>query len=164
MTHVIHDVSQAPVSAIDLARVRELFLEYAAWLKVDLCFQGFSEELAGLPGAYARPDGRLLVAMHDGQASGCIALRRFDADTGEVKRLWVRPAFRAGGLGRQLAARIVAEAREAGYRKLVLDTLASMDAALALYRSLGFRDIAPYYHNPLPGAVYMGLSLAARSR
>ncbi len=157
--HVIHDLSLPSVSSIDLARVRELLVEYVAWLNVDLHFQGFDEELAGLPGAYARPDGRLLLAMHEGQASGCIALRRFDARTGEVKRLWVGAAFRAGGLGRMLAGRIVAEAREAGYDKLVLDTLASMDSALALYRSFGFRDIAPYYHNPLPGAVYLGLDL-----
>ena len=159
--HVIHDLSLPSVSSIDLARLRELFVEYVAWLDVDLRFQGFDAELAGLPGAYARPDGRLLLAMHDGQASGCIALRRFDAHTGEVKRLWVRPAFRASGLGRMLAQHIVADAREAGYDRLVLDTLASMDSALALYRSLGFRDIAPYYHNPLPGAVYLGMSLDA---
>lgn len=156
---VIHDLSRPSVNSLELARVRELFLEYVAWLNVDLGFQGFDAELAGLPGAYARPDGRLLLAMHDGQASGCIALRRLDARTGEVKRLWVRPAFRGSGIGRVLGERIVAEAREAGYEKLVLDTLSTMDAAMALYRSLGFRDTAPYYPNPLPGAVYMGLDL-----
>ncbi len=155
----IRDVSGESTSLLDLVRVRELFLEYAAWLNVDLCFQGFDAELAGLPGAYARPDGRLLLAMRDDQAAGCVALRRFDATTGEVKRLWVRPAFRDGGLGRMLAARIVHEARAVGYAGLVLDTLAPMAAAIALYRSLGFREIAPYYHNPLPGAVYMRLSL-----
>lgn len=153
-------MSQEGASLLDLTRVRELFVEYAAWLNVDLCFQGFDTELAGLPGDYARPDGRLLLAMHDAQAAGCIALRRLDARSGEVKRLWVRPPFRASGLGRLLATRIIAEARAVGYQRLVLDTLAPMTAAIALYRSLGFRDIAPYYHNPLPGAVYMGLELA----
>ncbi|MBM3346976.1 MAG: GNAT family N-acetyltransferase [Betaproteobacteria bacterium] len=159
MQFAIQEVPHAQATLIDLTRVRELFLEYAAWLNEDLCFQGFKEELAGLPGAYARPDGRLLLAMLDAQAAGCIALRRFDADTAEVKRLWVRPAFRAGGLGRALAGRIIGEAREAGYRRLVLDTLAPMAPAIALYRSLGFREIAAYYDNPLPGAVYMGLEL-----
>lgn len=157
----IHEVSDGPATLIDLTRVRELFLEYAAWLNVDLCFQGFDEELASLPGAYARPDGRLLLAMQDEQAAGCIALRRFDADTGEVKRLWVRPAFRATGLGRGLAERVISEARAAGYKRLVLDTLGTMASAIALYRSLGFREIAPYYDNPLAGAVYMGLELGA---
>jgi len=99
--------------------------------------------------------------MQDAQAAGCIALRRVDAETGEVKRLWVRPAFRASGPGRALAARIISEAREAGYARLILDTLGTMALAMALYRSLGFRDIAPYDNNPLPGVVYMGLELAA---
>lgn len=156
----IHELSASASPSLDLARVRELFVEYADWLNVDLCFQGFNEELAGLPGAYAPPDGRLLLALHDGQAAGCIALRRFDAQTGEVKRLWVRPAFRGTGLGRQLAERLLANARECGYERLVLDTLSSMQSAIALYRSLGFREIGAYYHNPIPGAVYMELRLA----
>jgi ribosomal protein S18 acetylase RimI-like enzyme len=155
----IHDVAGGASGLLDLARVRELFVEYVAWLDVDLRFQGFAEELAGLPGMYARPDGRLLLALRDRLAAGCIALRRFDARSGEVKRLWVRPAFRAAGLGSLLAARIVDEARAAGYERLVLDTLAPMTAAIALYRALGFTEIAPYYHNPLPGAVYMELRL-----
>jgi ribosomal protein S18 acetylase RimI-like enzyme len=146
---------------LSITRVRELFVEYAAWLNVDLCFQGFNDELASLPGAYARPDGRLLLATRDGQAAGCIALRRFDERSGEVKRLWVRPAFRAAGLGRQLALQVIAGAREAGYQRLVLDTLAPMGEAIALYRSLGFGEIPPYYHNPLAGAVYMAMDLAA---
>lgn len=144
-----------------ITRVQELFVEYAAWLNVDLCFQDFETELASLPGAYARPDGRLLLATRDGQAAGCIALRRFDESTGEVKRLWVRPAFRAHGLGRRLASQVIAAARESGYRRLVLDTLAPMSEAIALYRSLGFAEIAPYYHNPLAGAVYMAMELGS---
>jgi putative acetyltransferase len=153
----IHDLSQSDSVSLDLARVCELFVEYVHWLNVDLCFQGFNEELATLPGAYAPPDGRLLIALHDGQAAGCIALRRFDGETGEVKRLWVRPAFRGTGLGRRLAERLVSEARACGYSRLVLDTLSSMGSAIALYRSLGFREIEAYYHNPIPGAVYMEL-------
>jgi ribosomal protein S18 acetylase RimI-like enzyme len=153
-----------PQGLLAITRVRELFVEYAAWLNVDLCFQGFEAELASLPGAYAPPEGRLLLATRDGQAAGCIALRRFDESTGEVKRLWVRPAFRKGGLGRQLAMQVVAAAREAGYRRLVLDTLAPMAEAIALYRSLGFVEIPPYYHNPLAGAVYMAMELGSPER
>ena len=158
MTAAEFDIREA-AGRLDLARVRELFVEYAAWLNVDLCFQGFDAELAGLPGSYARPDGRLLLAMRDGQAAGCIALRRFDARSGEVKRLWVRPAFRDAGLGRTLATQVIAAARDTGYRRLVLDTLAPMASAIRLYRSFGFSEIPAYYHNPLPGAVYMGLEL-----
>ena len=148
-------------SALDLARIRELFVEYVAWLNVDLGFQGFEQELAALPGGYARPDGRLLLATVHGQAAGCIALRRFDANSGEVKRLWLRPSFRGRGIAQELVRCILAAAREVGYERLVLDTLGTMAAAMALYRSVGFIEIAPYYHNPLPGPVYMGLDLSA---
>lgn len=148
-----------PVGPLQIARVIELFVEYAAWLKVDLCFQGFEQEVASLPGAYARPDGRLYLAMAQGQAAGCIALRRFDAHSGEVKRLWVRPPFRSRGLARELVMRVLASAREIGYSRLVLDTLSGMTDAIALYRSVGFRDIPAYYDNPLPGPVYMALEL-----
>ena len=144
---------------LHIARVTELFVEYVAWLNVDLCFQGFEQEVANLPGAYARPDGRLYLAMTHGQAAGCIALRRFDAHSGEVKRLWVRPPFRGRGLARDLVARILANAREAGYSRLVLDTLSNMTDAIALYRSVGFGAIPAYYDNPLPGPVYMALEL-----
>jgi|APFre7841882724_1041349.scaffolds.fasta_scaffold03214_3 ribosomal protein S18 acetylase RimI-like enzyme len=149
--------------AEDMARVRALFREYADWLKVDLCFQGFDAELASLPGAYARPDGRLFLAMDGIEAAGCIALRRFDADAGEVKRLYVRPAWRGRGLGERLAQAVVDAAREIGYRRLLLDTLDHMQAARALYARAGFREIAAYYHNPLPGAVYMEKSLQGSS-
>lgn len=146
----------------DIAAVRALFLEYAHWLGEDLCFQGFERELAELPGDYAAPLGRLFLAgtgtVAGGEAAGCVALRPFDADTGEVKRLYVRPAYRGTGLGTRLATLAIESAREAGYSRLVLDTLDRMRDAVRLYRGLGFREIAPYYDNPLPGALYFGLS------
>jgi GNAT superfamily N-acetyltransferase len=150
----------------DIESARALFVEYAQWLGVDLCFQGFDAELASLPGAYARPRGRLLLAGPPGGAFGCIALRPLDSvageshpDIGEVKRLYVRPTARREGLGRRLAERMLAEARAIGYVELKLDTLAWMTGARALYGALGFRACAPYYDNPLPDVVYMSLAL-----
>ena len=143
----------------DLGAVRALFEEYAAWLDVDLCFQGFAEELASLPGKYAPPDGRLYLATIDGRPAGCIALRRLDERTGEVKRLFVRPWCRGKGLGLSLARRIVEDARSVGYRSLVLDTLDRMASARRIYEALGFRRSKPYYANPLEGVVYMRLDL-----
>jgi GNAT superfamily N-acetyltransferase len=148
----------------DVALARELFVEYARWLEVDLCFQGFDRELATLPGAYARPLGRLLLAGEPGSAFGCIALRMLAADdgrpaVGEVKRLYVQPAARGGGWGRRLADALIADARVIGYRELKLDTLDWMDDARRLYQAVGFGECAPYYRNPLPGAVYMSLLL-----
>jgi GNAT superfamily N-acetyltransferase len=150
----------------DIALARALFVEYAQWLKVDLCFQGFDQELATLPGAYARPQGRLLIAGAPGQAFGCIALRPLAADVGndpgiagEVKRLYVQPSIRNGGWGRRLVETLVGEARAIGYRELKLDTLDWMTDARALYARLGFRECAAYYRNPLPGAVYMTRAL-----
>jgi len=142
-------------AARDIPAVRELFLEYAGWLQVDLCFQGFEQELATLPGAYAPPDGRLILAADGDAAAGCIALRRFDAESGEVKRLYVRPAYRGRGLGDRLAAAVVESARAIGYRRLLLDTLAPMRSAQALYARAGFRETGAYYANPIPGAIYM---------
>jgi carbonic anhydrase len=146
-------------SSLDIARARELFVEYAAWLNVDLCFQHFQEELASLPGAYVPPQGCLLLAHADGQAAGCVGLRRFDEDRGEIKRLWVREPFRHARIGRMLINHALDAGRASGYRRLVLDTLPQMGAALALYRSFGFREIPAYYDNPIPGAVYMGMDL-----
>jgi ribosomal protein S18 acetylase RimI-like enzyme len=144
----------------DIERARELFREYADWLKVDLCFQGFEGELATLPGGYAPPDGRLLIAYHHEKPVGCIALRRLDASTGEIKRLYVRSEARGRRTGRRLVEQLIAAAREIGYRRLVLDTLPQMTQALALYHWFGFRETPGYYANPLPGVAYLALDLA----
>ena len=139
--------------------MKALFREYAASLSVDLCFQRFEEELSGLPGRYAKPGGRLYLALAGGMPAGCIAMRGLDGLRCEMKRLYVRPAFRALGLGRALAQRVIEDARAAGYREMMLDTLSEMGGAQALYEKLGFRDIPPYYENPVPGARYMRLAL-----
>lgn len=127
----------------DLAAVRSLFQEYADGLGVDLCFQGFADELATLPGRYARPAGGVWLAVEGDRLAGCVALRPFGNGSGEIKRLYVRPAFRGTGLGRTLAERVLAEATAAGYRRVVLDTLPTMTAAASLYRSLGFVEVTP---------------------
>lgn len=144
-----------------LAVARTLFVEYAESLGFSLCFQGFDEELATLPGRYAPPRGRLYLAWQDGRAVGCAAFRPLDEVMCEMKRLYVRPAARGLGLGGALAGRVVAGARAAGYRRMRLDTLASMTAAEYLYGRLGFRPTAPYYHNPHPGVRYFELDLEA---
>jgi GNAT superfamily N-acetyltransferase len=146
-------------SAADIAHARSLFEEYAAWLAVDLCFQGFADELATLPGAYAPPRGRLLLAGERGAPVGCIALRALHDDIGEVKRLYVKPAARGSGLGEALVQAILRDARAIGYHELKLDTIDWMNDARRLYQRLGFVECSPYYHNPLPGAVYMSLAL-----
>lgn len=143
----------------DLDVVRQLFKEYAAGIDVDLTFQDFGTELATLPGKYAPPAGRLLLAWHGVDVLGCVALRAHTGDTAEMKRLYVRPQARGQQLGRQLALAICNEARAAGYARICLDTLATMKSALHLYRSLGFASIAPYTFNPLEGAQFLALEL-----
>ncbi len=143
----------------DIAQARALFLEYAAESKLDLCFQGFEEELATLPGKYAPPGGRLLLASEGDITAGCGALRELSEGVCEMKRLFVRPAFRKQGVGRMLAERLIEEARRNGYGSMRLDTLASMRAARALYELLGFRRIPAYYANPLAEVVYLELAL-----
>jgi putative acetyltransferase len=143
----------------DVETVRALFDEYARELAVDLSFQGFAQERDGLPGDYVPPRGRLLLAEIDGAAAGCVALRPLEGRTAEMKRLYLRPSARGTGLGRRLTHGVIAEARSAGYEALRLDTLPSMGAAIAMYRALGFREIAAYRHNPVPGALFLELTL-----
>lgn len=163
------DRSQADRSRIDLIpatlpehieQVRALFLEYRRSLGFSLCFQSFDEELKNLPGAYAPPSGRLLLARSADHAAGCVALRKLDAGICEMKRLYVRPDDRGTGLGRMLVERLIAEARAIGYERMRLDTIASaMKDAIALYRSMGFQEIAPYSSIPIESALWMELLL-----
>ena len=143
----------------EMPAVRQIFQEYADSLNIDLKFQGFETELAQLPGEYSEPRGQILLARVDGSIAGCCALRPLDdcdyPNAAEMKRLYVRKAFRGFGLGRQLAEAMLDKARQAGYDHVLLDTLDDMEAARTLYEELGFESIAPYYHNPLPGAHYL---------
>ena len=147
------------VSADELVHIRALFRAYADGLGIDLEFQGFEQELASLPGQYAPPRGCLLMATLGSQPAGCVALRPLQEYTCEMKRLYVCPEARGKGIGRMLACEIMARAHALGYIHMRLDTLPWMDAAIALYRALGFYEIAPYRYNPVPGAVYMELCL-----
>ena len=150
-------------STDDIQRARTLFEEYATGLGFSLCFQNFDQELANLPGDYAAPDGRLLLAQEDGELAGCIAMRKLGDDACEMKRLFLRPAYRGQGLGKLLVDSIIDEARKLGYTYMRLDTIPGpMDKAIALYRSIGFVEIAPYCENPVEGAKFMQLDLAAK--
>ncbi len=167
------DSSVSPVSSVvkalsfvqaespaQVSQARELFLEYGQSLGFSLCFQNFDKELASLPGDYAPPTGRLLLAEYRGQLAGCVALHKLEDDICEMKRLYLRPQFRGKGLGHVLADRIIAEARQIGYRRMRLDTVEPvMKDAVAMYRGIGFREIAPYCANPIAGALYMELQL-----
>ena len=147
-------------AAAEIAACRELFVEYQRALGVSLCFQGFDQELAGLPGDYAPPRGRLYLALAGGKPAGCIALRPLFHRDAEMKRLYVRAAHRGSGLGRALALRVIDDARALGYESLKLDTLPAMKAAQRLYEDLGFRDTAPYNENPVAGVRFLALELA----
>lgn len=153
----LHDA----VSPADIDVVKQLFLEYEQGLGISLCFQDFATEVAGLPGDYAPPGGRLVLARYDGAPAGCIALRRLDDAACEMKRLYLRDAHRGRGFGFRLAQECIATARRLGYARMRLDTLPVMQDAIALYRALGFRQIEPYRDNPVPGALYMELDVTA---
>ena len=158
MIHIV------PVSTPDQLRdARALFLEYATSLGFDLCFQGFDQEVASLPGEYAPPGGALLLALADERAAGCVALRALDDHACELKRLYVRPEARGLGLGRLLCDAAIAEAQTRGYACMKLDTVPQMKEAIALYRALGFVPTEPYRYNPLPGAMFMELVLESRA-
>jgi len=156
---------EAAQGAEDMALVHELFVEYADWLDFDLCFQGFDEELATLPGKYAPPAGGLWLARVGGDLAGVVGLRPLDEGVCELKRLWVRPAFRGRDLGRRLTETALAAARAAGYRSMRLDTIGGlMREARELYESLGFRETAPYYRQSPPGGVLSGTESVGPSR
>jgi len=149
-------------TAEQIEQARHLFREYQSWLEIDLCFQNFERELAKLPGDYAQPAGRLLLAYEESQLAGCVALRRIDERICEMKRLFLRTEFRGHGLGRRLIETIIHEAKRIGYERMRLDTLPpKMNDAIDLYRSYGFKEIASYYDNPVAGAIFMELDLTS---
>jgi putative acetyltransferase len=154
MIQLIHATSTLHIEA-----VKDLFREYASALGFDLDFQDFERELTLLPGSYAPPDGCLLLALFDDKAAGCGAIRKIAGDVSEMKRLYVRPQLRRNGIGRLLALDIIERARAAGYAKMRLDTVPWMREAIALYRSLGFKETTPYRYNPIEGALFLELDL-----
>ncbi|MCG8640742.1 MAG: GNAT family N-acetyltransferase [Desulfobacterales bacterium] len=143
----------------EIEDVRRLFREYESFLDVDLCFQSFEEELAGLPGKYTPPGGGLLIAVDGERTVGCVAVRQLSPEICEMKRLYVKPEARGTGLGRALARQIVETAKGIGYSKMRLDTLGKLRTARRIYTSMGFKETIPYYENPIPGVVYMELAL-----
>jgi ribosomal protein S18 acetylase RimI-like enzyme len=143
----------------DLEIVRELFEEYARSLGFDLDFQDFKKELVGLPGDYASPEGCILLANYDTKIAGCVALRKMDENICEMKRLYVRKAFRGKGIGKKLSVAIIEKARDMGYKSMRLDTVPAMKEAITLYQSLGFKEIEPYRYNPIEGAKFMELKI-----
>jgi ribosomal protein S18 acetylase RimI-like enzyme len=143
----------------DIKTVKRLFVEYADTLEYDLCFQNFKEELANLPGDYAPPNGCLLLARYNGKTAGCIALRKLSENISEMKRLYVKPELRGLKIGRKLVEAVIAEARRIGYTHIRADTVPSMKEARALYASIGFKEIKPYCHNPIEGAIFIELKL-----
>jgi GNAT superfamily N-acetyltransferase len=149
-------------TAEQIEQARHLFREYQSWLQIDLCFQNFERELTQLPGDYAQPAGRLLLAYEESQLAGCVALRKIDERICEMKRLFLRAEFRGHGLGRRLIETVIREAKQIGYERMRLDTLPpKMNDAIDLYRSYGFKEIASYYDNPVPGAIFMELDLTS---
>jgi putative acetyltransferase len=159
--HLVELIQVESQPAIE--QIRELFLEYARSLDFSLCFQGFDRELRELPGPYAAPDGRLILCQYDGAPAGCIALKKLEPGICEMKRLYVRPEFRGHQLGLKLTNHLINEGRRAGYTRMRLDTIReTMKKAIELYQSVGFKEILPYYDNPLPQALYMELDLNGR--
>lgn len=153
------------LSEEDVTQARNLFREYASTREIMPCLEDFERELASLPGSYSPPGGRLLLAIENGQpaagqAAGCVGLRRFGQDSCEMKRLYVRPAFRGKGAGRMLVEKLIGDARSIGYARMVLDTLPTMREAHTLYRNMGFHEIPPYWKNPIPGVLYFELVLS----
>jgi ribosomal protein S18 acetylase RimI-like enzyme len=143
----------------EIENVKQLFLEYAESLNFDLCFQNFDEELQQLPGRYSPPEGRLLIALNDNKPAGCAALRKHNEHTCEMKRLYVKPEFRHFGLGKILVDKLLDEAKMIGYKKMILDTVPSMESARKIYESIGFKETKPYYYNPQPGTIFMSINL-----
>jgi putative acetyltransferase len=142
-----------------LDEIKSLFQEYTASLGFDLCFQEYEKEYEGLPGEYAPPQGRLYLAKYNGASAGCVALRRLEENICEMKRMYVKPAFRGKGIGRVMAETVISVARDIGYKRMRLDTIDTMKEAITLYTSFGFKPIPPYRHNPIKGAYFMELVL-----
>ena len=149
-----------PATTQDIGEIRTLFGEYSRLVSEALCFQNFDQELEALPGSYAPPEGALLIARDGEKAAGCVALRRIEDGSGEIKRMYVRDAYRGSGLGRRLALAIIEEAKKRKYGRVVLDTLPKLAPAIALYRDLGFRETGPYLPSPTPGAICFELKVS----